>query len=74
MFDGVMKKICACIATITLSFNMVSVMAAEEAESNYQLSTGAKVLCGLGLIESTADDIMTANITRGDVTLILQKI
>lgn len=74
MFNGIMKKICACIATITLSFNMVSVMAAEEAESNYQLSTGAKVLYGLGLIESTADDIMTANITRGDIALILQKI
>lgn len=77
MFGKMMKKICSCIAIITLSFNIISfdiTSAFAADESDYQLSAGAKVLCGLGIIESTADDIMISNISRGDVALILQKI
>lgn len=72
MFKKTMKKIYALLILAALSLNILPVMA--ESEDVYKLSVGAKVLCGLGLIESTADDIMLSNITRGDVAEYLYNI
>lgn len=74
MFSRVKKRLTAIFSVIALSFSMVSALTINAEEAVYQLSSGAKVLSGLGIIENTADDIMMSNITRGDVAQILYNI
>lgn len=72
MTKKTMKRIYALLVAVVISLNMLPAMA--EGESEYQLSVGAKVLCGLGLLDSTADDVMLSSITRGDVAEYLYRI
>ena len=67
-----MKKIgISALVIMSILINMISVSAENKA---YTLSDGAMVLNGLGILSSTADDIMTSKLTRGEAAQIIYNI